>query len=72
VHCVVHHKLRRNRLDLLRPGRAEEERLALLRQQIHNLLDLRLEAHIEHAVCLVEDEVADLADADLLSAEEVV
>jgi hypothetical protein len=46
--------------------------LALLRQQIHNLLDLRLEAHIEHAVCLVEDEVADLADADLLSAEEVV
>ncbi len=33
---------------------------------------LRLEAHVQHAVCLIKDEVRDLPKANLAALEEVV
>ena len=44
--------------------RGEEHRLALLRQPRDDLVDLRLEAHVEHPVGLVEDEDPDAVERD--------
>mmetsp|Transcript_121884 Transcript_121884/g.272138 ORF Transcript_121884/g.272138 Transcript_121884/m.272138 type:complete len:221 (-) Transcript_121884:841-1503(-) len=38
-----------------RPRRGEEESVPLPRHLVQDLPDLRLEAHVKHAVCLVED-----------------
>jgi len=50
--------------NLLRDGRAEQQRLALPRDLPHDLFDVRLEAHVEHAVRLVQDQVPDPAERD--------
>ena len=52
------------RADLAVECRGEEHRLALRRQGPDDLLHLRLEAHVEHPVGLVEDEDADVAQRD--------
>ena len=48
-------------LDVVGEGRGEQEILALGRQQRHDALDVGNEAHIEHAIGLVEHENFDLA-----------
>ena len=68
----VGHELRRDLLDLARPGGGEEERLALRRNGAHDALDLWLEAHVEHAVRLIQHEVGDLTQLDLARLQEVV
>eukprot|EP00955_Chlamydomonas_euryale_P073007 361603-Chlamydomonas_euryale.AAC.10 len=50
----------------------EEQRLPGPRQCTHNLLDLRLKAHVEHAVGLIQHQVRDLAEADLAGLQKVV
>ena len=45
-------------------SRGEEHRLAPARQPADDPVDLRLEAHVEHPVCLVEDEDADGIELD--------
>jgi len=55
-------------LDLVGEGGREQESLATLLGKIsllHNLADLGLETHVEHAISLVEDDVLDLPEGDL-------
>ena len=58
-------------LDLRRHGRGEEERLAGERHQLHDALDIRDEAHVEHAVGLVDDEQLDAGEQELAALEMV-
>ncbi len=55
--------------DRLRHGRAEEEGLACRRQMLQHLPDLRQEAHVEHAVGLVEHEVLEMRELRVAEAE---
>ena len=57
------------RAEVGRHGRREEQRLPLARQLAHDLVELGLEAHVEHAVRLVEDEDADVGERDRLPLE---
>ena len=52
-------------------GGREEHRLAVARKPAHELVDLRLEAHVEHAVGLVEDERAHLGQIDEPSGRQI-
>ena len=52
----------RERADLVRERRREQQVLALLRQHREHAADVADEAHVEHAVGLVEHEVADLRE----------
>ena len=61
----------RERADLTVERRGEEHRLALRRQHPDDLLDLRLEAHVEHPVGLVEDEDPDRAERNEPAVREV-
>ena len=72
VDRLVGHELRRNLLDLARPGGGEEERLPLWRNGAHDALDLWLEAHVEHAVRLVQHKVGYLTQLDLARFQEVI
>src|SRR3954453_1640723 len=58
-------------LDLRRHRRREEERLPLRRQELANALDVRDEAHVEHAVGLVDDQDLDAVHEELATAEMV-
>ena len=58
--------------DLAVERRREEHRLALLRQPGDDLVDLRLEAHVEHPVGLVEDQHADAVERDDLALDQVL
>jgi hypothetical protein len=57
--------------DLRREGRAEQQVLALLRQQREHALDVVDEAHVEHAVGLVEHEDLDAGEIDGLLTGEI-
>ena len=70
LHRVVQHLVGEPR-DLRRHGRREEQRLALLRQQRDDLPDVADEAHVEHAVGLVEDQDLDLVETDGAAVVEV-
>ena len=50
----------------------EEHRLAVLRHAADDALDLRAEAHVEHAVGLVEDEDLDVVERDHLALDEIL
>ena len=50
----------------------EEHRLAVLRHAPHELVDLRLEAHVEHPVGLIEDEDPDSAEVDEPALREIL
>ncbi len=50
-------------LDLVREGGREQQALARGRQQLQDALDVGDEAHVEHAVGLVEDEELDEVEA---------
>ena len=52
-------------------GRGEEQRMSFGRQLCEHLADVMDEAHVEHPVCFVEDEVFDIAEADELLVDEV-
>ena len=59
------------RPDLVVEGRRKHQRLALLRQQPDDFLDVVDKAHVEHPVGLVEHEELDEADVDRLLSEMV-
>ena len=63
--------LARERLDLGRHRRAEEQRLPVLRNLGDDAIDLRREAHVEHAVGLVEHEHLEIVEDDVLALEVV-
>ena len=50
--------------DLCRHGRREEEVLPVCRHQAHDPLHIGEEAHVEHAVGFIEDEVGEVAKVD--------
>jgi len=52
-------------------GRREEQRLAITRHAGDDPIDCRLEAHVEHAVGLVEHKYADVCEAELAPLEQV-
>ncbi len=58
-------------LDLRRHGRREQQRLPRRRQLGDHSLDVVDEAHVEHAVGLVEDEDRDAVEADMALLHEV-
>ena len=60
VHGLVAHELGGYLLDLARPGGAEEERLPRGGDAGHDPLYLRLEAHVQHAICLIQHQVGHL------------
>ena len=55
----------RERADLVRERRREQQVLAVRRQQREHAADVADEAHVEHAVGFVEDEVAHAAQVDV-------
>ncbi len=57
--------------DRARHGRREQHRLALGREHVDDLLDVRQEAEVEHLVGLVEDQAPDVLEVELLLAREV-
>ena len=57
--------------DGVRHGGGEERRLALARAAGEDRLDVDDEAHVEHAVRLVEDDGMDPIEAELAAADEV-
>ena len=57
--------------DLLRHGRREEHRLAVAREHRRDAADGLDEAHVEHAVGLVEHEELDLGEVDQALVEQV-
>ena len=57
--------------DFRRHGRREEQCLAREGHQLADLLDVRNEAHVEHAVGLVDDEDFDAGQQQLAALEEV-
>ena len=56
-------------LDLRRHRRREEQRLAGERHELHDALDVRDEAHVEHPVRLVDDEELDAGKEELAALE---
>uniref|UniRef100_A0A182VNZ5 Uncharacterized protein n=1 Tax=Anopheles merus TaxID=30066 RepID=A0A182VNZ5_ANOME len=54
---VVGQKLLRQIAHLLRPGRRPHQHLPVRADLAHNFADLRLEAHVQHAVGLVQHQV---------------
>jgi hypothetical protein len=58
--------------DLAVERRGEEHRLAVVAQPPHEAIDLRLEAHVEHPVGLVEHEHLDRVEGDELAVDEVL
>eukprot|EP00760_Papus_ankaliazontas_P029662 PhM_4_TR433/c2_g1_i1/m.20119 len=77
VEVVAREELVRKVLDLARERRREHERLAAVAvghvgvAALHDLADLRLEAHVEHAVGLVEHETLDVLEADVAAFKHV-
>jgi hypothetical protein len=57
--------------DLAVERRGEQHRLPLARELAHDPLDLRLEAHVEHPVGLVQHERADAVEVDEPALDEV-
>ena len=58
--------------DLAVERRGEEHRLAVLPQLAHEAVDLRLEAHVEHPVGLVEHEHAHRVERDEVAVDEIL
>lgn len=72
---VVVQKVLSESLDLLREGSAEHKSLSFSAAghifSFHNLADLRLETHIEHAISLIQDQVLDQRKRNSSSLQEV-
>jgi hypothetical protein len=63
--------LARQRLDFGGHRGAEQQRLTVLRQLAHDAVDLRREAHVEHAVRLVQHEHLEVVEHHVLPLEVV-
>ena len=63
--------LPRQRLDFGRHRRAEEQRLPIARDFGDDAIDLRREAHVEHAIRFVEHEHFEIVEHDVLPLEMV-
>lgn len=50
----------------------EEQSLTGAWDAAQDLLDLWLETHVQHSVCLIQDQVRDLAQLDLTRLQEVI
>ena len=61
----------RDAVDLARERRREEHRLAIIGRERDEPVDDRAEAHVEHAVGLVEHEHLDVAERDRSAVEQV-
>ena len=59
-------------LRLLGGGGAEQHRLPLLRQQLHDLLHLLLEPNVKDSIRLVDDEALQVLVQEVLGVLEVV
>ena len=59
------------RLDLARQRRRKEQGLASFGQLAHDIPDGGQEAHVQHAVCLVEDQVLDTGEVAIAPGHEV-
>ena len=57
--------------DVLRHGRREEQRVALRRHELENAPHVAHEAHVEHPVGFIEDEGADLVQAQVALVDEI-
>ena len=57
--------------DVLRHGGAEEQGLALPREALHHLADVPQEAHVEHAVGLVQDEDLHIGEVHVPLAHQI-
>ena len=62
-------KVSTSRWISLRHGGREEQRLPARRQQLADALDVRDEAHVEHAVGFVDDQDLDAGEQDLAAPE---
>jgi hypothetical protein len=58
-------------LDLAGPGGREHERLSVRADLLDDLVDLRLETHVEHAVGFVHDEVGHATEIGLAGLKHV-
>jgi hypothetical protein len=58
-------------LDILGPRSTEHERLTIRPDLRNDLSDLRLETHVQHTVCLIQDKVRDAAKVGLLGFQHV-
>jgi hypothetical protein len=58
-------------LDILGPRSTEHECLSIRADLRNNLSDLRLEAHVQHTVCLIQDKIRDAAKVGLLGFQHV-
>ncbi len=67
----VHQELVGEPADFRRHGRREKQGLAHARQQIHDLLDIGHEAHVEHAVGLVDHQDLDVGEQQPPALEQV-
>ena len=65
-------KLTRQAPHFFRPRSCEEECLARGGDARHDLANLRLEAHIKHAICLIKNHVRHLVQINLAALKEVV
>ena len=74
-HDLVHHRVvhvaAHQHVDLAVERGREQQRLTVVRDLAHDPFDLRQEAHVGHAVGLVDDEDADLVEVELAPLEEV-
>ena len=70
---VVSQEILRQSLNLLGECRTEHERLSVARhvQILHDLTNLRLEAHVQHAISLVEHEESDVRQGNTTALGEV-
>jgi hypothetical protein len=50
--------------NFFRKGGGEQQVLALLRQDLHDLANIANEAHVEHPICLIENEAFDRRKID--------
>jgi hypothetical protein len=70
-----HHRLAqvlaRQRLDFGRHGGAEEQRLPVARHLLHDAVELRREAHVEHAVGFVEHQRLEVREVHVALLEMV-
>ena len=58
-------------LHILRPCRAEHQRLTVRADLADNFADLGLETHVEHTICFIHDQVSDPAEVRLARLQHV-
>ena len=65
LHRIMHDRFR-HLTNLRRHGSGEHNRLTVGRQFANDGHDVVIESHVEHSVCLVEDEILDAGEIDVV------